>query len=242
MSTQIQLPPGAGMDVSTFLHLQTPDGQSILFQSLDAIVEFERLFLTQPAVYETFNAAQRQAFKKELTFLGLLLRVNDAATYKHSLRVKKLTHLFLRVLDLTLDEAMIIEAGALLHDLGKLAIDTALLHKPALLTIEEFEEVKKHPALGAIILQQFKTMRRVMPLVYYHHERWDGQGYPTGLREETIPLGARIVAITDAFDAITSQRPYQPARTPVEALFELRACAETQFDPLLVRQFCQSYE
>ena len=244
MSTQIQLPPSIGIDISTFLHFQSPDGQlqSVLLQSLDANFELERLFLTQPVANETFNYEQKQAFKKELTFLGLLLKVNDAATYKHSLRVKKLTHLFLRVLNLPPDNAMIIEAAALLHDLGKIAIDAALLHKPALLTVEEFEEVKKHPALGAIILQQFKTTRRVIPLVYYHHERWDGNGYPAGLRGEAIPLGARIVAITDAFDAITSHRPYQPARTPAQALLELRACAATQFDPFLVRQFCKSYE
>lgn len=245
MSTQTLPPlPGTGMDVYNSLHLLPPDGQlqSIPLQSLNSLLELEGLFAIQANVKDEFNDELRQAFDKELAFLGLFLKANDLDSYKHSMRVKGLTQRFLRTLDLAPDDAMTIEAGALLHDLGKIAIDDAILRKSTPLNSEEFAVIKKHPAFGAMILSQFKTMRLVMPLVYYHHERWDGEGYPAGLRGEAIPLGARILAITDAFDAITSQRPYQPARTPAQAVTEIRACAGTQFDPLLAGQFCDSLE
>jgi putative nucleotidyltransferase with HDIG domain len=245
MSTQTFPPPSsAGMDVYNPPHLQSPDGQlqSISLQPLNSLLELEGLFRIQTNVKDEFNDELRQAFHKELAFLGLFLKANDLDSYKHSMRVKGLTQHFLRTLDLAPDDAMTIEAGALLHDLGKIAIDDTILRKSTPLSAEEFAVIKKHPALGAMILSQFKTMKPVMPVVYYHHERWDGKGYPAGLRGEAIPLGARLLAITDAFDAITSQRFYQPARTPAQALAEIRACAGTQFDPLLAGQFCQSLE
>jgi len=232
------------MDVYNLQHFRFPGEQSqtIMLQPHISLLELDGLFSTPTHLNDEFNNELRQEFSKELAFLERILNVHDLDNYHHSMRVKVLTHRFLRVLALDRDEVMTIEAAAFLHDLGKIGIDDALLHKSTPLSVEEFEVIKKHPSLGAMILSQFKAMKPVMPLVYYHHERWDGNGYPAGLRGEAIPYGARILAITDAFDAITSQRPYQSPRTPAQALAEICACRGTQFDPFLVRQFCNCME
>jgi HD-GYP domain-containing protein (c-di-GMP phosphodiesterase class II) len=132
--------------------------------------------------------------------------------------------------------------AAFFHDIGKTAINNTVLHKPSRLTRQEFEVVKGHTAYGAKILSQFSMLKNVVPSVYYHHERWDGRGYPDGIRGNAIPLGARVVAIVDAFDAMTSDRNYQQRRTASEALEELRRCAGTQFDAQLANFFCNSLE
>ncbi|HZU68290.1 MAG TPA: HD domain-containing phosphohydrolase [Ktedonobacteraceae bacterium] len=245
MSTQMLPPASSGvLDTYNRPSLQLPDEflPGISLQAPGSFFAAETLFRIPSVEKEVFNDQQRQAFDRELSFLGLLLKANDLPCYEHSTRVKELAHLFLEMIHLAPEDAMIIEAAALLHDIGKIIIDVKLLAKSVPLSAGELEIMKKHPAFGAMILQQFKTMKCVMPLVYHHHERWDGHGYPCGLRGKAILPGARIVAIIDAFDAMTSQRPYQSARMPDQALAELRACAGTQFDPLLVRQFCDGLE
>jgi HD-GYP domain-containing protein (c-di-GMP phosphodiesterase class II) len=140
-------------------------------------------------------------------------------------------------MNLPKDERVTIGLGALFHDIGKICIEDALLHKVESLTSSEFEVIKEHPAHGALILGHFRMLKNVAPMVYHHHERWDGKGYPAGLQGEAIPLGARIVALADAFEVMTSRRVYQVTRTPAEALEELYLCAGTQFDPHLVEWF-----
>lgn len=239
MSTQT-LPSITSVDIYNLRHFQFSDErlQTIMLQPLTSFIELESLFSTPPFLKDEFNYEFRQDCSDELALLELILKANDLDSYKHSLRVKVLTHNFLRILDLPENVEAVIEAAAFLHDLGKIAIKNTLLHKSTPLSIEEFDAIKKHPALGAMILSQFKAMKPVMPLVYYHHERWDGTGYPAGLLGEDIPLGARILAITDAYDAMTSQRPYRQPRTHAETLAEISVCAGTQFDPLLASQFC----
>jgi HD-GYP domain-containing protein (c-di-GMP phosphodiesterase class II) len=243
MSTQTLL-SRSEVDVYYPQHVQFPGelSQTVMLQPHISLLELDGLISTSTHLKYEFNDELRLEFSKWLAFLELILNAHDLDNYQHSLRVKVLTHRFLRVLDVDQDEMMTIEAAAFLHDLGKVGIDDTLLHRSTPLSLEEFEVIKKHPALGAMILSQFKAMKPVMPLVYHHHERWDGNGYPAGLQGEAIPYGARILAITDAFDAITSQRPYQAPRTPVRALTEICACAGTQFDPVLVGQFCDCIE
>jgi putative two-component system response regulator len=127
--------------------------------------------------------------------------------------------------------------GALLHDIGKLGIPGSILAKPEPLTPEEWRTMRQHPIIGEQICEPLATVAEFAPIVRHHHERWDGGGYPDGLRAEAIPLGARIVGLVDAFDAIIHDRPYRPARDIHSAMAEIRREAGGQFDPGLVRLF-----
>ena len=129
--------------------------------------------------------------------------------------------------------------GALLHDIGKIGISEHVLHKPGPLTDDEFRIMREHPEIGERICDPLRMSRDFTPIIRHHHERWDGAGYPDGLRGERIPLGARIVALADAFDAIVRGRPYRAARTVEEAFDELQKHAGRQFDPGLVPLFIE---
>ncbi|HKV56826.1 MAG TPA: HD-GYP domain-containing protein [Ktedonobacteraceae bacterium] len=158
--------------------------------------------------------------------------------YSHAQKTFILTLRMVRLLNLAEAEQTTIALGAFFHDIGKLAIDDDLLNKPGPLTPQEYTIIKHHPAYGASILNNYTSLPDVALLAYHHHERWDGEGYPDRIAGEAIPLGARMIAIADAFDAMTSDRSYQVRRSPQEALDELQRCAGTQFDPLLVQLFC----
>jgi putative nucleotidyltransferase with HDIG domain len=179
-------------------------------------------------------------YQRRLATLILILKMKDALLYTHSQRVQQLTRRLTLALNLPKEEGTAIGLAAVFHDIGKITLPDVVLQKASSLTPGEFEIIKKHPVHGALILNQMGLPNEVTLVVYHHHEHWDGSGYPSGLRGEAIPLGARIVAIADAFDAMTSHRPYQTQRTPMEALKELRRCAGTQFDPGLVECFCNS--
>jgi putative nucleotidyltransferase with HDIG domain len=179
-----------------------------------------------------------RAYPRPLATLILTLKMKERQLYMHSWRVQQLTHLFTQALNLSDEQAQGIELAALFHDIGKIALPDALLQKATCLTREEFETIKKHPVHGALLLSNLGMPENVAEVVHHHHEHWDGGGYPSGLRGEAIPLGARLIAIADAFEAMTTGRTYQARRTPRQALEELRRCAGTQFDPLLVDLFC----
>ncbi len=120
--------------------------------------------------------------------------------------------------------------GALLHDLGKLGVPEAVLEKSGPLTQQEWEVIKRHPDMGARMIEQIWCLRRVAPVIRHHHERYDGSGYPDGLKAEEIPLSARIVAAADAYDAMVGGRIYRGSRSPTEAIVELMSSAGSQFD------------
>ena len=129
--------------------------------------------------------------------------------------------------------------AALMHDIGKITIPGELLCKPAKLTEEEFEIVKQHPVIGYRILKGLDGYSQYAKALLYHHERWDGTGYPMGLKGERIPVFSRVLAIADAYETMTSERPYRVRRTREEAIEELRNNAGTQFDPRLVEVFIE---
>ncbi len=161
----------------------------------------------------------------------------DAYTHHHSDRARAKARQLALALNLPEQLARYVEYAALLHDIGKIGIDEAILLKPGKLTPEEYEVMKKHPAIGYKILSPVKFLGPVAQMVLYHQEWYNGQGYPEALKGDEIPLGARIVAVIDAWDAMTSDRPYRKALGRDIAISELNKGAGTQFDPKVVKTF-----
>jgi HD-GYP domain-containing protein (c-di-GMP phosphodiesterase class II) len=154
------------------------------------------------------------------------------------LRTVRLTLLLGRACGIDTHEGLrVLSLGALAHDLGKIFIPGGVLHKEGSLTAEEWAAVRQHPLDGARLLAGVAACEAVCRVAAEHHERWDGRGYPAGLRGDRIDFNARVVAVADAFDAMTSVRPYRPAAGYAEAAAELERCAGTQFDPEVVRAF-----
>jgi HD-GYP domain-containing protein (c-di-GMP phosphodiesterase class II) len=135
----------------------------------------------------------------------------------------------------------VLRMGAALHDIGKLTVSTDVLGKPGPLSSDELSDIRRHPETGARMVQLIPRLRPAVPGVRHHHERWDGRGYPDGCAGRSIPAEARILAVADAFDAMTSDRPYRPALSPERALAELRRCAGAQFDPEVVGALVEAW-
>lgn len=166
------------------------------------------------------------------------LRSHDLYTYRHSLRTVQLSLLLGRACGIdTHAELRVLGLGAVLHDLGKILIPGEVLHKDGRLTAEEWEVVRQHPRDGARMLRGVAAADGVCRVAAEHHERWDGHGYPAGLSGNRIDFNARVVAVADAFDAMTSERPYRPPVSYEAAAAELERCAGTQFDPEVVSMF-----
>lgn len=155
----------------------------------------------------------------------------------HLERVARYSELLAAVAGLDDEDAAIIRTAALVHEIGKLSVPEKILHKPGPLTPEEYEEIKRHAVRGAEVCQSLPHGAEIGAIVRAHHEHWDGQGYPDGLAGEAIPLGARILAIADAYDTLTMDRPFRRAFPPDEALEILWFGAETQWDRRLVELF-----
>jgi putative nucleotidyltransferase with HDIG domain len=185
----------------------------------------------------------REEFSEIFSSFIPALKAKDVQLYRHSLRVHSLALSFTTtILRLPEAESLKIGLAAIFHDIGKININDTILQKASGLSRQEFEIIKSHPAYGAEMLSQFKLIKNVIPPVYHHHERLDGGGYPDGLGGDTIPLGARIIAVVDAFEVMTSHRIYQKSRTPMQAYEELYEHAGTQFDAELVELFYKSLE
>ena len=170
--------------------------------------------------------------------LAATVDAKDHYTYGHSKKVAKYAADIAYALGYSEDRMAIIRAAALLHDIGKIGISDRLLVKTGPLSDEDWEPIMAHPNLGVAILKHVEGLKECLAAVQYHHEHYDGTGYPAGLKEDNIPLDARILAVADAYDAMTSLRPYRPGKlTHEQALAELRRCAGTQFDPKIVAAF-----
>jgi putative nucleotidyltransferase with HDIG domain len=182
------------------------------------------------AAFEHEERAQR-LYRETLASLSNALDAKDAVTSQHTEEVVRLAVAVATELELDLDGVQRVELGAVLHDIGKVRVPEAILNKASALTDEEWAVMRTHPEVGERILRPIKSLEAILPIVRHHHERWDGRGYPDGLAGRAIPLGARIVAVCDAYRAMTEDRPYRNALPAEEARAELQRCAGTQFDP-----------
>jgi putative nucleotidyltransferase with HDIG domain len=180
---------------------------------------------------------ERNLFFNTITILAQAVELRDNYTGGHTNRVTNYSLLLAKELDLSEEEVHLIKIGTPLHDIGKIGIDDAILRKPGRLTAEEFKTMQSHTVQGAKILETIPDLHSVIPIVRSHHERWDGRGYPDGLLGEAIPSLARIVAVADAFDAMTSDRPYRKGMPADIAFAEVRKQSGLQFDPKCAEAF-----
>jgi putative nucleotidyltransferase with HDIG domain len=172
--------------------------------------------------------------------LAHAIDAKDQVTHGHIRRVQDQTMRLARAMGIEDDvELRAIEAASLLHDMGKLAVPEHILNKPGKLTETEFEKMKLHATIGADILSSIDFPYPVVPIVRHHHEHWNGGGYPSGLKGEEIPLGARILSVVDCFDALTSDRPYRPKMTPAQAIAILRERSGSMYDARIVQKFLE---
>jgi HD-GYP domain-containing protein (c-di-GMP phosphodiesterase class II) len=177
-----------------------------------------------------------------LLALSEAIEARDPYTRGHSARVARLALEVGARLGCDGARLGLLRLGGALHDLGKVVVSEAILGKPGPLTEEEFAEVRAHPEAGARMVALDRVLRPACAGVLFHHERWDGGGYPTGCAGEQIPLEARILAVVDCYDAMTSDRPYRSALPPEEAAGEVDRCSGTQFDPDVAVAFLAAWE
>ncbi len=179
----------------------------------------------------------RNSYISILKSLAIVVESKDPYLQEHSLRVTRYAVLLARELGLNEEEIDIIEQTGRFHDIGKIGISDTILQKKGELDADEWEQIKAHPVIGYKIVEPLKLLHIALPGIRHHHERYDGQGYPDRLKGEDIPKSARIMAIADAYEAITADRPYRRGRRPQEAAAELQRNAGTQFDPEFVEAF-----
>jgi HD-GYP domain-containing protein (c-di-GMP phosphodiesterase class II) len=181
---------------------------------------------------------QQALFMGTLQALTASIDAKDPYTCGHSQRVSILAAAMVRAMGYSAAQVERYRIAGLVHDVGKIGVPEAVLRKPGRLTDEEFALIKKHPETGYRILKDIPALADVLPGVLHHHEKWDGKGYPHGLKGEVIPMLGRVLALADTFDAMSSTRAYRPAMSRGAVLAEIRRCAGTQFDPGLVEVFC----
>ena len=191
------------------------------------------IFLENAALYDDLNAM----FLGTLEALTASIDAKDTYTLGHSQRVAHLTQLLAEAAGLDEQVVTRMHVAGLVHDIGKIGVPEAVLTKPGKLTEEEFAWIRKHPEIGYRILKDIPRLSDILPGVLYHHERFDGRGYPEGIAGDDIPMVARLIALADAFDAMSSTRTYRPTLSRTEVIQEILDCAGTQFDPELAPVF-----
>jgi response regulator RpfG family c-di-GMP phosphodiesterase len=179
----------------------------------------------------------KETYRTTLETLGAALDSRDVGTEAHSRRVHGYALATAREHSVPEDDLVDLGHGVLLHDIGKIGIPDSILLKPAPLTPDEWVIMRRHPEIGRRLIEKIPFLLGAVSIVYCHHERWDGRGYPQGLRGEEIPLGARIFTVVDAFDAMTFDRPYSRAVSFDDAKTEITRCAGSQFDARVVASF-----
>ena len=215
--------------------------KQVVDQTRDHVLNLEKYNQQLQGAYteiRTMSDAVQQAYTGTLETLVTALDVRDQETKGHSVRVATHSLEIAKLLGIADDEELgMIYRGALMHDVGKIGVPDGILLKPGKLTEEEWVFMRKHSAMGYKILAQVPYLRPTAMIVLAHHERWDGDGYPRKLKGENIPLGSRIFAVCDTYDAIISDRPYRAGQTPEAAFAEILRCSGSQFDPGVLEAF-----
>jgi putative nucleotidyltransferase with HDIG domain len=174
--------------------------------------------------------------------VGQILDARDPYVAGHSAQVAHYAAAIATELGMSSERVELVYHAGLLHDLGKIALPEHILNKPSKLTLLEFEQMKRHPEIGAELLSSSPALHHIAPLIRHHHERWDGHGYPDQLAGEAIPLESRILAVCDTVEAMASDRPYRRAEPLAAIIAELRRCSGTQFEPQVVEAFIRLVE
>ncbi len=216
-------------------HDEDPHVSSFETQLLDAAADYMGVFIENAALYSD----QHSLFLGMVEALTASIDAKDRYTCGHSERVGLMAAALASALGMKPEEAERIRIAGLLHDVGKIGVPEAVLTKPGRLTEAEFEQMKRHPAIGHRILRDMPSLEDILPGVLHHHERWDGGGYPNGLAGDDIPYIARLLGVADAFDAMSSTRSYRAAMPRQKVLSEVLRCAGQQFDPEMARAFVQ---
>ncbi len=245
-----------GLQLGAYDYLVKPFSEEQLLAAVQRVVEYrrlrtqndlfrhhlEQLITARTKMLQNTMQQLEQSYDITLEALGNALDLKDAETEGHSKRVTAYTLALGRAMGLNEPQLRMVGRGAFLHDIGKMAIPDAILRKPGKLTAEEREIMSTHSELGYRMIRKIPYLREAAEIVYAHQECYDGSGYPRGLRGEQIHIGARIFALADTLDAITSNRPYRKANTIAEARKEVLRCAGTQFDPAIVDVFVATPE
>lgn len=181
-----------------------------------------------------FRSKIHVVFHDAIQCLIAALEARDLYSHGHSQRVAGMVYDLARQIGLKGRKLEMVHIAAHLHDIGKIGVPDSILRKPDKLFPHEWAQIQRHPEIGYHILNKSHHLKQIAKIVLHHHERWDGKGYPAGLKGEAIPLGARLIAICDSIDAMTSDRPYRKGLTWQDCLQEIKACQATQFDAVLV--------
>lgn len=235
----------ASIGVATFPDdARTP--QHLIDRADRAMYRVKRALKNEVGVYvseiqrlEKTLSNQERALLDTIKIMLQLLNFRDRYTWEHSCQVAEYAEKLARRIGLDEENIFWIKLAAYLHDVGKIHIQPEILNKAGALTDEEWEAIRLHPVVGANLLDSIQGLKRIVPVVYHHHERYDGRGYPTGLAREEIPLEARILTLADSFDAMMSNRPYRRCRTLSWAVEEIRRERGNQFDPYLADEFLE---
>jgi putative nucleotidyltransferase with HDIG domain len=198
----------------------------------------EKVDLTQGL--ESKNAELERSYWDMVETLIGVIEARDQFTGGHSVKVCEYSVKLAKKLGYNDEEVSDIMKASILHDIGKMGIPDNILLKQGTLSNDEYDVIMNHPEIGCRILSKVRGLENILPMILYHHERVDGTGYPYGLKGDKIPSGARIIAIADAYDAMTSNRPYRKALDKDEVIAEVKRCSGTQFHPVVVEAYLKA--
>ncbi len=219
-------------------YIVKPFDTDVLFLKVEKILT--RFYLE--GELRRLNRRNNRLFLNVLQVMAKVLEAKDPYTKFHSENVAKYARKIAKAMGYSANEVELIQVAGILHDFGKIGVKEGILNKVGHLTDKEFDAVKRHPVIAATILEPIEELSTIIADIRHHHEYYNGHGYPSGLRGEEIPLGARILVVADSFDAMTSRRSYHEPMSKIDAIEELKRCSGTQFDPRIASVFVEILE